>query len=141
MTAVLTNGPVYRNSTDALDPRKSMPDYRLEIYNMLQLLDEQQEAIEHKLATCSDKPLHRTTMELDEDDEDDFVVVEDFNRPLRRKQLLSQLQQLWRTREAIRQRAKHLNIRIDSLQHGRHASLMSFDDDAAAQQDTHVDEI
>lgn len=131
MAAVSMNGIAQRDSTDALDPRKSMPDYRLEIYNMLQYLDEQQEEIEHKLATCSKAPTQPLPLSAEEED-DDFVVVEDVNRTLRRKLLLSQLQQLWRTREALRQRARHLNIRIDSLQHGRHASLMSFDDDVTA---------
>lgn len=139
MATVSMTGIGQRDSTDALDPRKSMPDYRLEIYNMLQYLDEQQEQIEHQLATYSNEPKHPPTPNAEEDD--DFVVVEDVNKTLRRRLLLSQLQQLWRTREALRQRARHLNIRIDSLQHGRNASLMSFDDDAAAQHDPQGEEI
>lgn len=137
MTAISTMSDMAsRDTTDALDPRKSMPDYRLEIYNMLQRLDTQQEEIEHRLAACSKMPRKQTAPMVDE--EDGFVVVEDINKTTRRKSLLSQLQQIWRTREALRQRARHLNIRIDSLQHGRHATLMHLDDEDATS--LHADE-
>ncbi|PWY98543.1 hypothetical protein BCV70DRAFT_201861 [Testicularia cyperi] len=117
----------------ALDPRKSLPDYRLEIYNLLQYLDEQQDKIEHALAQFSPqsrrlagaKTSTHSEDEDEDDEEDDFVVVEDVNLAIRKKQLLNQLQQLWRSRETIRQRARDLNIRIDSLEHGRNAGLMS----------------
>lgn len=130
----------------ALDPRKSLPDYRREIYDLLQYLDEEQDKIEkqlarfsfpsasHKSATRRPSVSSRSVPDDDgvcsesENDDDDFVVVEDVNAPSRKKQLLNQLQQLWRTRDALRKRAKQLNIRIDSLAHGKGSGLMPVED-------------
>lgn len=137
----------------ALDPRKSLSDYRCEIYDLLQYLDEQQENIEKQLArftshtsTSTHKQSTRrhpssANSKRDEDgavpafeseseseEEDDFVVVKDINAPHRKKQLLNQLQQLWRTRDALRKRAKQLNVRIDSLAHGKGSGLMPVED-------------
>ncbi|KAJ1028429.1 hypothetical protein NDA16_001596 [Ustilago loliicola] len=126
-----------------LDPRKSLPDYRREIYDLLQCLDEEQDENEKQLARffpSHTQPRTRrasvsSTSKRDEDgacseseDDDDFVVVEDVNAANRKKQLLSQLQQLWRTRDALRKRAKQLNIRIDSLAHGKGSGLMPTDE-------------
>ncbi|SPO22139.1 uncharacterized protein UTRI_02145_B [Ustilago trichophora] len=136
------------SSTDehVLDPRKSLPDYRREIYDLLQYLDEEQDKIERQLARFSSVPssAHKQTSrrpsfsqasKRDDDgacseseDEDDFVVVEDVNAASRKKQLLNQLQQLWRTRDALRKRARQLNIRIDSLTHGKGSGLMPVED-------------
>lgn len=130
-----------------LDPRKSLPDYRREIYDLLQYLDEEQDKIERHLARftstptaaqkkhTSRRPSVSARSQPDDDgafseseDEDDFVVVEDLNAASRKKQLLNQLQQLWRTRDALRKRAKQLNIRIDSLTHGKGSGLMPVED-------------
>ncbi|TKY87345.1 hypothetical protein EX895_004022 [Sporisorium graminicola] len=135
-----------------LDPRKSMPDYRREIYDLLQYLDEEQDKIEKQLARFSSPAAinnarkhaprrasnssHQSMRDYDDvassesedESEDDFVVVEDINAASRKKQLLSQLQQLWRTRDALRKRAKQLNIRIDSLAHGKGSGLMPLED-------------
>ena len=116
-----------------MDPRKSLPDYRREIYDLLQYLDEEQDKIEKELArfsTSQRKPpaRHQLNDEAESEEEDDFVVVEDVNAASRKKQLLNQLQQLWRTRDAIRKRAKQLNIRIDSLLHGKGSGLMPTED-------------
>ncbi|SPO23466.1 uncharacterized protein UTRI_02145 [Ustilago trichophora] len=132
------------SSTDdyVLDPRKSLPDYRREIYDLLQCLDEEQDKIEKQLARFSSahkqasrRPTFSQTSKRDDDgacseseDEDDFVVVEDVNAAIRKKQLLNQLQQLWRTRDALRKRARQLNIRIDSLTHGKGSGLMPVED-------------
>lgn len=127
-------------STDeyVLDPRKSLPDYRREIYDLLQYLDEEQDKIEKQLARFSPsskragsktrRPSISSSKHVESEDEDDFVVVEDINAGNRKKQLLSQLQQLWRTRDALRKRAKQLNIKIDSLDHGKRAGLMPRDE-------------
>ena len=131
-----------------LDPRKSLPDYRREIYDLLQYLDEEQDKIEKQLARFSSNSttssarkqttrrpsISKSKRDDDgacsesEDDDDDFVVVEDLNAASRKKQLLGQLQQLWRTRDALRKRAKQLNIRIDSLAHGKGSGLMPVED-------------
>lgn len=128
-----------------LDPRKSLPDYRREIYDLLQYLDEEQDKIEKQLAHFSATTSTSTRTSLtqrpsrssgnddllsdpEEEAEDDFVVVEDINAAKRKKLLLSQLQQLWRTRDALRKRAKQLNIRIDSLAHGKGSGLMPLED-------------
>lgn len=136
--------PLASSEEYTLDPHKSLPDYRREIYDLLQYLDEEQDKIDKDLArfssssssSSSRKPMTRRQQQLDEDgacsesedDEDDFVVVEDVNAATRKKQLLNQLQQLWRTRDALRKRAKQLNIRIDSLSHGKGSGLMSMAD-------------
>lgn len=109
-----------------LDPRKSMPDYRREIYDLLQFLDEEQEKIEKQLSNLSSAP--SIARRHEREDEDDFVVVEDINAASRKQQLISQLQQLWRTRDVLRKRARQLNIRIDSLSHGKGSGLMPNDD-------------
>lgn len=138
-----------------LDPRKSLPDYRREIYDLLQYLDDEQDKIEKQLAhfsssasvtssakstrrRASNSSQRRRVLALDDnevdagsesdDDADDFVVVEDINAASRKKQLLAQLHQLWRTRDALRKRAKQLNIRIDSLTHGKGSGLMPAED-------------
>ncbi|SOV04848.1 uncharacterized protein UDID_02871 [Ustilago sp. UG-2017a] len=131
-----------------LDPCKSLPDYRREIYDLLQYLDEEQDKIEKQLARFSSsstnankqpntrRPSISSANKRDddgvcsesEDGDDDFVVVEDVNAASRKKQLLTQLQQLWRTRDALRKRAKQLNIRIDSLTHGKGSGLMPTDE-------------
>ncbi|GAC92642.1 hypothetical protein PHSY_000196 [Pseudozyma hubeiensis SY62] len=147
-----------------LDPRKSLPDYRREIYDLLQYLDEEQDKIEKQLAhfsstsailmskattrRASNSSQRRRVLILDdeeassesEDEADDFVVVEDLNAASRKKQLLSQLQQLWRTRDALRKRAKQLNIRIDSLTHGKGSGLMPNEDFLQAGIDLQQDE-
>lgn len=147
-----------------LDPRKSLPDYRREIYDLLQYLDEEQDKIEKQLARfssttgasssrkaarrASTSSQRRRVLALDDggvssesdddnDEADDFVVVEDLNAANRKKQLLSQLQQLWRTRDALRKRAKQLNIRIDSLTHGTGSGLMTIEDFSHAGDDVH----
>ncbi|CBQ72170.1 conserved hypothetical protein [Sporisorium reilianum SRZ2] len=150
--SALCNPPT-SSSEYVLDPRKSMPDYRREIYDLLQYLDEEQDKIEKQLARFSSSSATSTNMrkqttrrasfsshqsmrdyddvassESEDDAEDDFVVVEDVNAASRKKQLLSQLQQLWRSRDALRKRAKQLNIRIDSLNHGKGSGLMPLDD-------------
>lgn len=132
--------PLASSDNYVLDPRKSLSDYRREFYDLLQYLDEEQDKIEKQLARFvkAPTPAHaqrkqapRRTRDADgaedsEEDEDDFVVVEDVNAASRKKQLLSQLQQLWRTRDALRQRAQQLNIKIDSLTHGKGSGLMSM---------------
>ncbi|EST07881.1 hypothetical protein PSEUBRA_003002 [Kalmanozyma brasiliensis GHG001] len=139
--AVLSMPPITSDDY-VLDPRKSMPDYRREIYDLLQFLDEEQDKIEKQLArfsapASSQRHPTRRRARREQDDgfsasedeaDDDFVVVEDVNAASRKKQLLSQLQQLWRTRDALRKRAKQLNIRIDSLVHGKGSGLMSLED-------------
>ncbi|CDS00873.1 uncharacterized protein SPSC_03201 [Sporisorium scitamineum] len=144
-----------------LDPRKSMPDYRREIYDLLQYLDEEQDKIEKQLARFSPKAAANTvpkqttrrasisshqsmrdyddvaSSESDDDADDDFVVVEDINAASRKKQLLLQLQQLWQTRDALRKRARQLNIRLDSLAHGKGSGLMPLEDVSQGDIDFH----
>lgn len=125
--------PLTSSDEFPLDPRKSLPDYRREIYDLLQYLDEEQDKIEKELARFSisqrKQSARRQTNDEDESEEDDdFVVVEDVNAASRKKQLLNQLQQLWRTRDALRKRAEQLNIRIDSLLHGKGSGLMPTED-------------
>lgn len=126
--AVLTTGSI--SDEQVLDPRKSMPDYRREIYDLLQYLDEEQDKIEKELAKFTSQPRRPPTQaeDVESEDEDDFVVVEDVNAASRKKQLLNQLRQLWRTRDALRKRAQQLNIRIDSLSYAKGAGLMPMDD-------------
>ncbi|SNX82908.1 uncharacterized protein MEPE_01614 [Melanopsichium pennsylvanicum] len=145
-SSVLTN--LSTTSDDyVLDPRKSLPDYRREIYDLLQYLDEEQEKIDKQLSRFACKPFssHKQTsrrplmpntdrfdddgtLSETKDDEDDFVIVEDLNAKERKKKLLGQLHQLWRSRDALRKRAKHLNIRIDSLTHAKGNALMPTED-------------
>lgn len=136
-TAALS--PLSSSDNYVLDPRKSLPDYRREIYDLLQYLDEEQDKIEKELnrfsSTWSQAQRKQPTRRARDDDgasdseeDDDFVVVEDLNAASRKKRLLDQLQQLWRTRDVLRKRAQQLNIRIDSLSHGKGSGLMSMAD-------------
>ena len=52
--AVLSTGSI--SDEQVLDPRKSMPDYRREIYDLLQYLDEEQDKIEKELAKFTSQP-------------------------------------------------------------------------------------